>query len=129
MITISLCMIVKNEQQTLSRCLESVRDVVDEIIIVDTGSTDSTKDVAKKYTDKIYDFKWIDDFSSARNFSFSKASMDYCMWLDADDIISEKNKVKLLKLKNRLSTNQVDVIMLKYETGFDENNNPNFFLL
>ena len=127
MITISLCMIVKNEQQTLSRCLESVRDVVDEIIIVDTGSTDGTKDVAKKYTDKIYDFKWIDDFSSARNFSFSKASMDYCMWLDADDIISEKNKVKLLKLKNRLSTNQVDVIMLKYETGFDENNNPNFF--
>ena len=63
MITISLCMIVKNEERILKRCLDSVRDLVDEIIIVDTGSTDATKRIAAGYTDKIYDFEWINDFS------------------------------------------------------------------
>lgn len=66
-ITISLCMIVKNEEQTISRCLESVKDIVNKIIIVDTGSTDKTKELVKKYNAKIYNFKWIDDFSAARN--------------------------------------------------------------
>ncbi|MDE5995713.1 MAG: glycosyltransferase family 2 protein, partial [Eubacterium sp.] len=91
MATISLCMIVKNEEKVLARCLESIKNAVDEIIIADTGSTDNTKEIAKKYTDKIYDFEWVDDFSKARNFSFSKASKDYIMWLDADDIISKEN--------------------------------------
>ena len=71
MITISLCMIVKNEEKVLARCLDSIADLMDEIIIVDTGSSDNTKEIAKKYTDKIYDFAWIDDFSAARNYSFS----------------------------------------------------------
>ena len=62
MITISLCMIVKNEEKVLARCLDSIADLMDEIIIVDTGSSDNTKEIAKKYTDKIYDFAWIDDF-------------------------------------------------------------------
>lgn len=70
MITISLCMIVKNEEKVLARCLDSIADLMDEIIIVDTGSSDNTKEIAKKYTDKIYDFAWIDDFSAARNYSF-----------------------------------------------------------
>lgn len=77
MITISLCMIVKNEEDVLARCLESVKDVVDEIIIVDTGSTDKTKTIAKEFTDKVYDFKWVNHFAKARNFAFSKAKMDY----------------------------------------------------
>ena len=77
MITISLCMIVKNEERILARCLDSVKDLVDEIIIVDTGSADATKRIAAEYTDKIYDFTWIDDFSAARNFAFSKASKEY----------------------------------------------------
>ena len=94
MIKISLCMIVKNEEQVLDRCLNSVKDIADEIIIVDTGSTDKTKDIAKKYTNKVYDFKWINDFSKARNYSFSKASMDYTLWLDADDVILENDKKK-----------------------------------
>ena len=63
MITISLCMIVKNEEKVLARCLDSIADLMDEIIIVDTGSSDNTKEIAKKYTDKIYDFAWIDDLS------------------------------------------------------------------
>ena len=73
MITISLCMIVKNEKDTLGRCLESVKDIVDEIVIVDTGSSDETKEIAGRFTSNIYDFEWIDDFSAARNYSFSKA--------------------------------------------------------
>ena len=97
--TISLCMIVRDEESVLDRCLSCVKDIADEIIIVDTGSTDKTKEIAALYTDKIYDFKWIDDFSAARNFSFSKASMDYIMWLDADDVIDSENKKKLLNLK------------------------------
>ena len=62
-ITISLCMIVKDEEKTLARCLSSVKDIVDEMIIVDTGSTDKTVDIAKSFNSQIYSFKWIDDFA------------------------------------------------------------------
>ena len=97
--TISLCMIVKDEEKVLDTCLNSIHDLVDEIIIVDTGSTDKTKEIAQKYTDKIYDFKWVDDFAKARNYSFSKATKDYIMWLDADDYLPEEEKPKFKKLK------------------------------
>ena len=73
----SLCMIVKNESRTLARCLDSLKDIMDEIIIVDTGSTDDTKKIASRYTTKIYDYEWSDDFAAARNFAFSKAVGDY----------------------------------------------------
>ena len=87
MISVSLCMIVRDEEEVLGRCLESVKSTVDEMIIVDTGSQDRTKEIAVQYTDKIYDFKWKEDFSAARNFSLSKGTKDYLMWLDADDMI------------------------------------------
>lgn len=125
MITISLCMIVKNEEEVIGRCLDSIKDIVDEIIIVDTGSTDKTKEISRKYTNKIFDFKWVNDFSKARNFSFSKATKEYIMWLDADDVILEEDKKKLKELKNTLD-NSVDIVMLKYNTGFDENGNVTF---
>ena len=67
MITISVCMIVKNEERVLERCLDSLRGLMDELIIVDTGSADRTKEIAARYTDKIYDFAWVGDFSAARN--------------------------------------------------------------
>lgn len=118
MLTISLCMIVKNEENTLEKCLGSVRDIADEIIIVDTGSTDDTKREASKFTDKIYDFQWVDDFSLARNYAFSKATKDYILWMDADDLILPEDKTKLIELKNLLSPD-VDVVMMKYNTGFD----------
>ena len=123
MITISLCMIVKNEEAVLARCLESVKDVVDEIIIVDTGSTDTTKKIAQQYTDKVYDFEWREDFSQARNYSFSKATKEYQMWLDADDVITKENKNKILKLKEDLDSN-IDIVTFKYNTHFDKDNNP-----
>lgn len=85
MATISLCMIVKNESAVLARCLDSIADLMDEIIIVDTGSTDNTKEIAAQYTSRIYDFKWTSDFSAARNFSFSKATMEYIYTADADE--------------------------------------------
>lgn len=100
--TISLCMIVKNEETHLARCLDSAAELVDEIIIVDTGSTDRTVEIASDYTSKVYSYLWKDDFSDARNYSFSKASMDYCMWMDADDILEETEKDQFLRLKQTL---------------------------
>lgn len=122
MISISLCMIVKNEEDVLSRCLNSIKDVVDEIIIVDTGSSDNTKKIAKNFTDKIYHFNWCDDFAKARNYSFSKATKDYILWLDADDVILPKD-VKLLKsLKNDIDKN-TDIVMMKYNMGTNDDDN------
>lgn len=86
--TLSLCMIVKNEEQHLSRCLLSVKPVIDEMIVVDTGSTDRTKDIARVYGAKVYDFPWNDDFSAARNHSLSMAQGDWVLVLDADEVIS-----------------------------------------
>lgn len=125
MITISLCMIVKNEEHTLQNCLNSVKDLVDEIIIVDTGSTDRTKQVAKGFTDKIYDFKWIDDFSAARNFSYSHATMDYILWLDADDVITSDQVLKFKQLKQNFPKH-IDAVMMKYNTVFDSQGNVTF---
>ena len=74
MATVSLCMIIKDEEAVLARCLESVRDCVDEIIIVDTGSSDESKKIAAGFTDKIYDFKWIDDFPPRGIIRFPKGA-------------------------------------------------------
>lgn len=92
---ISLCMIIKDEEETLEKCLKSVKNLVDEIVIVDTGSKDKSKEIAFKYTDKVYDFKWSNDFSAARNFSISKALNEWILILDADEIISNFNKIEL----------------------------------
>lgn len=116
-------MIVKNEEQVLARCLESVAGIADEIIIADTGSTDKTKEIAARYTDKIYDFEWCDDFAAARNFSFSKAGGSYIMWLDADDVLLREDAEKLRALM-RSSNGAADVIMLPYNTAFDEKGDP-----
>jgi len=121
-ITISLCMIVKNEQDTLEQCLQSIRDIVDEIIIVDTGSIDQTKDIASKWSEHIFDFEWIDDFSAARNFSFAKATMDYILWLDADDILLAEESQKLARLKRSMSS-EVDAVSMQYHCEFDDYGN------
>ncbi len=125
MVSVSLCMIVKNEEDVLERCLKSAADLVDEIIIVDTGSEDRTREIAARFTDHIFDFPWRDDFSAARNESFSHASMDYCMWLDADDIIQEEDRAAFLALKETLDPT-VSVVMAPYHTGFDANGHVTF---
>ncbi|WP_175073648.1 glycosyltransferase [Terribacillus sp. AE2B 122] len=88
---LSLCMIVKNEGKVLERCLQSVADHVDEIIIADTGSTDNTKEIAGKFNAKIYDYTWSNDFSAARNFAAEKANGEWILVLDADEYVSEEN--------------------------------------
>lgn len=125
MITISLCMIVKNEERVLARCLESVGKIADEIIIVDTGSSDRTKEIAGRFTDSVYDFAWNDDFAAARNFAFSKAKMEYCLWLDADDILLPADREAFLRLKETLPSG-TDVVMMRYHIAFDQNRNPTF---
>ncbi len=125
MATISLCIIVKNEEMCIARCLDSAAELVDEIIVVDTGSTDRTVEIVSNYTSKVYSYPWKDDFSDARNYSFSKASMDYCMWMDADDILEDTQKEKFLQLKESL-TPETDIVMMKYNTSFDEAGMPSF---
>src|SRR3989338_7273874 len=93
--TISLCMIVKNEDKFLEQCINSVKNIADEIIIVDTGSTDKTKGIAKKFGAKIIDFKWDDDFSAARNESIKHATKDWILVLDADEIMEEKDLAEI----------------------------------
>lgn len=127
MASISLCMIVRDEEAVLGRCLESVAPAVDEIIVVDTGSLDGTKAVAAAYTDRIFDFAWVDDFAAARNASFAKATGDYILWLDADDVLLPEDLDALLCLKNRLDQSPADVVMMRYNAGFDSRGNPTFF--
>lgn len=90
-------MIVRNEEATLQRCLESAQD------IVDTGSTDKTKEIARSFGAKIYDFKWNNDFSEARNFALAKATKDWCLILDADEYIIKGNQEDISYIKTYVS--------------------------
>lgn len=99
----------------LARCLDSIADLMDEIIIVDTGSTDNTKEIAAQYTSRIYDFKWTSDFSAARNFSFSKATMEYIYTADADEILDDANRERFLRLKDALLP-EIEIVQMKYVT-------------
>ncbi len=121
-ITISACMIVKNEEEVLARCLDCVKQFADEIIIVDTGSTDRTKEIAQSYTSHVYDFTWIDDFAAARNYAFSHATKEYIFWLDADDVVLPEDIQKLQKLKSALDWS-VDSVTMIYNLGFDDHGN------
>ncbi|MDP9580607.1 UNVERIFIED_ORG: glycosyltransferase involved in cell wall biosynthesis [Bacillus sp. 1751] len=122
MVSISLCMIVKNEEDSIGRCLETVYQLVDEINIIDTGSNDRTKEIARKYTDRIYDFEWVYDFSKARNYAFEKATKDYILWLDADDVLLKEDQKKLMALKMNLDSS-VDSVTMKYILATDEYGN------
>ena len=99
---LSLCMIVRNEEKNLPNCLKHIKNVVDEIIVVDTGSTDKTPYIAKKLGAKLYHFEWCDDFSAARNESLKHAKGDYIIYLDADDRVSKKDAEKIAILKANL---------------------------
>lgn len=98
MATISLCMIAKDEEQSIGRAINSVKPFVDEVIVVDTGSADNTAGVARQLGASVYHYKWVDDFSKARNFSISKASSDWILVLDADEELLEGDASRLAKL-------------------------------
>lgn len=93
--TISCCMIVKNEEAFLEQCLESIKDYVDEIIVVDTGSTDNTVEIAKRYTDKVYFHPWENSFSKARNHYLKYATCDWIFQIDGDEELVEGSGAKL----------------------------------
>ena len=125
MISLSLCMIVKNEEAVLDRILKPVSQVMDAILIADTGSSDRTKEIAEQYTSQVFDFPWCDDFSAPRNFLLEKVRTDYWMWLDADDVLDEENLEKLKSLKETLDPG-TDVVMMEYAAGFDQSGRTTF---
>jgi glycosyltransferase involved in cell wall biosynthesis len=120
---ISLCVITKNEENNIKRCLECVSDILFEKVVVDTGSTDKTIEIAKKMGAKVYNFDWIDDFSAARNFAISKAKGDWIIFLDADEYIPQNQGPLLVNLVNKADTENRECIVSKlinYITDSDE---------
>lgn len=98
--TVSLCMIVKNEAKNLRSTLEGIKPFVQEMIIVDTGSTDDTKAVAKEFTDKVYDYKWCDDFAAARNYALDQATGKWILFLDGDELVPPETLKHFYQLVN-----------------------------
>jgi FkbM family methyltransferase len=96
--SLSISMIVKNEEQFLAKCLMSVKPIANEMVVVDTGSNDRTKDIARAFGAKVFDFAWTQDFSAARNCALSHASGDWIFVMDADEVISEQDYPFFVKL-------------------------------
>lgn len=109
---LSVCIITKNEQTNLPHCLQCLARYDFEIIVVDTGSTDNTRQIARQYTDKVYDFVWCDDFAAAKNFAVSKASNSYVMIIDSDEYL-EKLDVDTLYQQIKQHPDQVGRIRRK----------------
>lgn len=120
---LSLCMIVRNEEQRLKQCLESVKGAVDEMIILDTGSTDGTREIAARYTPHVHEYLWQDDFAAARNASFALATKPFIFWLDADDVMEKRELEKLIALKEELDDG-VDAVMMPYHYAFLSDGTP-----
>jgi len=95
---ISLCMIVRDEEGNLAGCLLPVKDVFDEIVVVDTGSQDRTTEIARRLGAKVHQFPWEDDFAQARNVSLQYATGDWIFWMDADDRLARGEAIKLKRL-------------------------------
>ena len=114
MATIGVSMIVRNEEELLSKCLDSIKGI-DEIVICDTGSDDKTIEIAKRYTDKVYtEFKWNDSFCDARNFALSKSTADWVLVLDADETLEPGG---LEKLREEISKTKKRVLYFKVAAG------------
>ncbi len=110
---LSVCMIVKNESANLADALAGFSRFADEIIVVDTGSNDNTKEIAARFTSTIYDFEWVDDFSAARNFAMSKAGRSYQLWVDADDRITGESGGRIESLKQMFDGKKVFYFILE----------------
>jgi len=117
--TIALTMIVRNEESNLHRCFESVKNVVDEIIMVDTGSTDASVDIAKKYNVKISKIKWANDFSEARNKALERVQSDWILHLDADECLTKESESLILGLINNTSADAFSVVVRNYQSDLD----------
>ena len=107
----SLCLIARNEEATLPACLESAADLVDEIVLVDTGSTDRTREVAAHFAARVHEFAWVDDFAAARNESIRHATGKWIFWLDCDDRVDESERAKLRSLFGQLNDQNAGYLM------------------
>jgi hypothetical protein len=116
---VSLCMIVRNEAANLADCLATVMDLVDEIVIVDTGSVDSTKDIALAHGARVFDFPWCDDFAASRNESLRHATGKWILWLDADDRLPESSRDALRTLLASLHDETIAYNMRVVSVGPD----------
>lgn len=117
---VSLCMIVRDEEAHLEACLKPVADLFEEIVIVDTGSKDRTRQIAARFTSQVYEFPWSDDFSAARNAALELARCPWVFWLDADDRVEEENRQRLARLFAELGPPRVylmDTVCLTQERG------------
>lgn len=130
---VSVCLIVKNEELQLENCLKSVRDYVEEIVIVDTGSTDKTPEIALKYADKFTVYQDCNDetgkiisFAKARNFSFSLATQPWILWVDGDDEVRNAEELyKLIEDINKVRNNKPCYVAFPYEYSHDEHGHAN----
>lgn len=121
MATLSLAMIVKNEERTLQRILEGARAVCDEMIVVDTGSSDATVAIATAMGAKVFHFAWIDDFAAARNFAFEQATQDWIVWFDADDVLPVSSQEAIRKLKTTVFNQpDIDAVFAPYHYWINE---------
>lgn len=105
--SVSLCLIVKNEEANLADCLASVGELASEIVVVDTGSSDRTKEIAAQHGAKVFDFPWVDSFAAARNESLRHATGEWIFWMDADDRLDGENRQKLRSLLQHLPATNV----------------------
>ncbi|MFD2672680.1 glycosyltransferase [Marinicrinis sediminis] len=119
--SLSLCMIVKNEERMLEQCLQSAAEVVDEMIIVDTGSTDRTVDIASSFNARVIDFPWTHHFAEARNAGIREASSDWILWMDADEELDTETTPLI---KPMLGSSQKDVLSVELINYFGKERNP-----
>jgi glycosyltransferase involved in cell wall biosynthesis len=123
--TLSLLMLCKDEAEYMERALASVRDVVDEIVVVDTGSTDETRAIAEAFGAKVIDDEWRCDFGAARNAGLAHASGDYVLWMDADEFIDNETRIALLVLKRLLPLERPKGVIVNIETYKEVQKTPN----
>jgi glycosyltransferase involved in cell wall biosynthesis/Tfp pilus assembly protein PilF len=116
---VNLTMIVKNEEKNLPDCLTSAADLMTRVVIVDTGSTDRTKEIAAKFGAKVHDFPWCDDFAAARNECLRYTTGDWNIWLDADDRIDEENRQRLRRIFAQLGEER-DAYAVKVRSHMDD---------
>lgn len=111
---LSLTLIVKDEEKNLARCLDSVKGLWDELVIVDTGSTDRTVEIAKQYTDNVYHFTWVKHFAKARNFAFSKCTQPWILWLDGDDALQPQDVKNIRDQFLKMKDSNCDFMLIDY---------------
>jgi tetratricopeptide (TPR) repeat protein/glycosyltransferase involved in cell wall biosynthesis len=121
---VSLSLIVKNEEANLPACLQSVAGLVDEVVVVDTGSTDRTREVAAGLGARVFDFAWCDSFSAARNESLRRCTGDWVFWLDGDERLDEANRAKFQALRSGLNGQAVAFVMKQCSASYANGSSP-----